>query len=251
MNSRSRLLIMVLLCLRIEALPQGDFLKKLGLNSAGSGPLPGLALDDSQIVAGLKEALGNGVKQAVNNLGKADGFLKDVNVKILLPEGFKKVDRSMRLLGQGQLVDQFVTTMNRAAEQATPMAAEVLGDAVRKMSIADARSILTGTNNAATQFFRRTSETNLHSKLLPIVQKATASAGVTGAYKQMIAKAGIAGQFLGSDVVDVDAYVTRKSLDGLFLKISEEEKRIRDNPAARTTDLLQKVFAKPAPAKTP
>ena len=243
---------MVLLCFRIEALPQGEFLKKLGLNSAaGSGPMAGLALDDSQIVAGLKEALGNGVKQAVNNLGKADGFLKDVNVRILLPEGLKKVDRSMRLLGQGQLVDQFVTTMNRAAEQATPMAAEVLGDAVRKMSIADARSILTGTNNAATQFFRRTSETNLHSRLLPIVQKATASAGVTGAYKQMIAKAGIAGQFLGSDVVDVDAYVTRKSLDGLFLKISDEEKRIRDNPAARTTDLLQKVFGKSVPVKAP
>ncbi len=136
--------------------------------------------------------------------------------------------------------------MNRAAEQAVPEAAAVLGDSVKQTSIADAKSILTGTNNAATQYFRRTSETNLFTRFHPIVQRATEQAGVTRAYKQMMDKAGAAGSLasslLGRDSTDIDSYVTQKALDGLFLKMAEEENRIRENPAARTSDLLQKVF---------
>ena len=123
-----------------------------------------------------------------------------------------------------------------------PEAAAVLGDSIRQMSVADARAILAGTNNAATQFFRRTSETNLHARFLPIVTNATARAGVTASYKQMTGKAGFAGSLLGKDAGDLDGYVTRKTLDGLFVKIAEEEKRIRENPLARSTDLLKKVF---------
>ena len=102
--------------------------------------------------------------------------------------------------------------------------------------------VLTSTNNAATAYFRRTSETNLYERFLPIVQKATEQTGVTSAYKKMVGQASFAGSFLGQDAGNLDGYVTHKTLDGLFVKIADEEKRIRENPVARTTDLLQKVF---------
>jgi len=210
--------------------------------------LSGLSQD--QITAGLKEALGKGVQQAVAALGKEDGFLKDLKVKIPMPDSLKKVEKTLRSLRQDKLADEFVTTMNRAAEQAVPEAASVLGDSVKQMSIADATAILTSTNNAATQYFRRTSETNLHARFLPIVKAATEKAGVTSAYKRMTEKAtsGLGGfgsfgeNLLGVQTPDLDDYVTRKALDCLFVKIADQEKLIRENPVARTTDLLQKVF---------
>ncbi len=228
-----------------------EFLKPkpaAGQTSAAPASLVGLSQD--QMVSGLKEALGKGVQQAVGSLGKQDGFLKDAGVKIPMPESLQNVEKTVRRLRQDKLADEFVTTMNRAAEQAVPEAAAVLGDSVRQLSIADARSILTGTNNAATQYFRRTSETNLHARFLPIVKTATEKAGVTGAYKRMTDKAGgglgglggFGGNLLGKEMPDLDSYVTRKALDGLFLKIAEQEKQIRENPVARTTDLLRKVF---------
>jgi hypothetical protein len=213
-----------------------------------SAALAGLSQD--QMIGGLKEALAKGVQQAIATLGQPDGFLKDLNVRIPMPESLQKVEKTLRTLRQDKLADEFVTTMNRAAEQAVPEAAAVLGDSVKQMSIADAKSILTGTNNAATQYFRRTSETNLHARFLPLVKTATEKAGVTSAYKRMTDKAGsglgglsgFGAGLLGPEMPDLDDYVTRKSLDGLFLKIAEQEKRIRENPVARTTDLLQKVF---------
>lgn len=216
-----------------------------GQTPASPASLTGLSQD--QMVGGLKEALGKGVQQAIATLGKPDGFLKDAGVKIPMPESLQKVEKTLRTLRQDKLADEFVTTMNRAAEQAVPEAAAVLGDSVKQMSIADAKSVLTGTNNAATRYFRRTSETNLHARFLPIVKAATEKAGVTGAYKRMTDKAGgglggLGGGLLGKQAPDLDGYVTRKALDGLFLKIAEQEKQIRENPVARTTDLLQKVF---------
>lgn len=229
-----------------------DFLDRFGLggskptNSAAAAGVGGTLTQD-QMVGGLKEALGKGVQQAVASLGKTDGFLKDAGVKIPMPESLQKVEKTLRTLRQDKLADEFVTTMNRAAEQAVPEAAAVLRDSVKQMSITDAKSVLTGTNNAATQFFRRTSETNLHARFLPIVKAATEKAGVTGAYKRMTDKAGggfggLGNSLLGKDTPDLDSYVTSKTLDGLFLKIAEQEKMIRENPAARTTELLQQVF---------
>jgi hypothetical protein len=204
------------------------------------------ALSSEEITGGLKEALSKGVERAVGMLGQPDGFLKDASVKIPMPETLKKVERTLRALRQDTLADEFVTTLNRAAEQAVPEAAAVLGTAVKQMTLADAKAILTSTNNAATAYFRHTSETNLHERFLPIVRKATEQAGVTSAYKTMTEKANFggfsAGSLLGQDAIDLDGYVTRKALDGLFLKIGLEEQRIRENPVARTTDLLQKVF---------
>jgi hypothetical protein len=207
------------------------------------------SLSQDQVAQGLKEALGKGVQQAVRRLGHDGGFLTNANVKIPLPEKLHTVEKTLRVLKQDKLADDFVATMNHAAEQAVPEAAGVFGDAVKGMSIEDAKTILTGTNNAATQYFRRTTETNLYEKFLPIVKRATDQTGVTSAYKQLMEKAEAANSFglfgrslLGAESMDVDAYVTDKALDGLFKMVADEEKRIRQNPAARTTALLQQVF---------
>lgn len=199
-------------------------------------------LSEQQIADGLKEALANGVQHAVTNLGRAGGFLHDPEVRIPMPENLQRVEQTLRTLRQDKLADDFVTTLNQAAEQAVPEAAAVLADSVKQMTLADAKSILTGTNTAATAYFRRTSETNLYARFLPIVQQATRKTGVTSSYKQMRARLGFASALMGNDAGDLDDYVTRKTLDGLFIKIGEEETAIRANPAARTTELLQKVF---------
>lgn len=223
--------------------------KKTTNSTAGTAGLLTASLSQDQMVQGLKEALGQGVQQAISRLGHDGGFLTNLNVKIPMPEKLRTVEKTLRALKQDQLADEFVATMNHAAEQAVPEAAGVFGDAIKNMSIADAKAILTGTNNAATQYFRRTTETNLFARFQPIVKKATDQAGVTAAYKRLMEKAGAGtalGSFgrslLGEESMDVDTYVTNKALDGLFKMVAEEEKRIRENPVARTSDLLQKVF---------
>jgi hypothetical protein len=220
-----------------------DFLKPKPATATNS--LAGLSQE--QLSGGLREALGKGVEKAIATLGKPDGFLKDLDVRIPMPASLQKVEQTLRSLGQARLTDEFVTTMNRAAEQAVPEAAGVLADSVKQMSIANAKSILTGTNDAATQYFRRTSETNLQARFLPIVKTATAKAGMTSAYKRMTGQAagglgGLGTGLLGKEMPDLDDYITRKSLDGLFLKIAEQEKQIRENAVARTSELMQKVF---------
>ncbi len=240
-----------------------SFLEKLGFGKSSPKPeaARGADLTTDEITQGLKAALAQGVEHAVGSLGKEDGFLKDLKVKVPMPETLRKIERTLRAVGQEKAADEFVTTMNRAAERAVPEAAGILGSAVSQMSLADARLILTSTNNAATSYFRRTAETNLQTRFLPIVRQATERAGVTSAYKKLVEKASFGGfsasSVLGSDATDLDGYITRKTLDGLFLKIGDEERQIRENPVARTTSLLQKVFggipgvATNAPAKSP
>ena len=260
MRTTTSLLIAASLTGASLSAPGADILELLkrnaGTNQIGGASTPLSNLSQDQMVNGLKEALGNGVRQAQATLGKPDGFLKDLNVRIPMPESLQKVEKALRTLRQDKLADEFVTTMNRAAEQAVPEAAAVLGDSVKQMSIADAKSILTGTNNAATQYFRRTSGTNLHARFLPIVKAATEKTGVTSAYKRMTDKAGgglggLSAGLLGKGTPDLDDYVTRKALDGLFLKIAEQERQIRMNPVARTTELLQKVFGAAAKQGAP
>ncbi len=249
------LLLLSLALVLSSIAPSAGMFDWLGLGKTATTDTSALttALSSDEIAGGLKEALGKGVERAVATLGKQDGFLKDAAVMIPTPEPLQKVEKTLRALGQDKLVDDFVTTMNRAAEQAVPEAATVLGDSVKQMTLADAKTILTGTNNAATAYFKRTSETNLYQRFLPIVQKATAQTGVTGAYKAMAQKASFGGfsamSVLGQNTPDIDGYVTRKTMDGLFVKIGDEEKRIRENPVARTSDLLQKVFGAVRPAQ--
>jgi hypothetical protein len=213
------------------------------------------ALSQDQVVAGLKAALSTGVSNAVVSLGHNDGFLTNVAVKIPLPQKLQSVETGLRLAGQSQLVDNFIASMNHAAEQAVPVAAGVFGDAISQMSIADAKGILISTNDAATEYFRRTTQTNLFAKFYPVVQKATDSVGVTAEYKAMMGKfatVNTLGSLFGKsnpvklNPADIDTYVTDKALDGLFKMVAAEEENIRANPVARTTDLLKTVFGSAA-----
>src|SRR5437773_1210581 len=168
------LIVALALCL-CSGVQSADIFDILGIKPATNAPGTGVAgLSQQQIAAGLKEALRQGVQQAITTLGRTNGFLQDAAVKILMPEGLRNVENALRALRQNQLADEFVTAMNRAAEQAVPEAAGVLVDSVKQITISDAASILTSTNNAATDYFRRTNETNLYGRFLPIVQDATA-----------------------------------------------------------------------------
>lgn len=203
----------------------------------------GRSVSDIEISGGLKEALTKGVRFAVNSLGRQDGFLKNARVKIPLPKNLQRVEKGLRIAGQGRTVDEFVTSMNRAAEKAVPVAIDVFVDSIKQMTFDDARQILfSGRDDAATQFFKRSSEETLRGKFRPIVEDFTESVGVTQKYKTMIGKYGFAAQLLGQDATDIDGYVTQKALDGLFLLVADEEKKIRKDPIGRTTSLLRKVF---------
>jgi hypothetical protein len=199
-------------------------------------------LSGDVVTRGLKEALGKGLERALAQLGGEGGFLTNIAVRIPMPGQLAAADGLLRKIGQGKLVDDFVASMNHAAEQAVPAAAETFAGALRQMTVQDAQKLLQGPEDAATQFFRRATDATLREKFLPIVQQATAKAGVTAAYKRVADKAVLASPFLRQEALDIDGYVTGKALDGLFKTIADEEKRIRQNPVARTTDLLRSVF---------
>jgi len=209
--------------------------------SSSSAANLGAGLSDADITKGLKEALAKGTTNAVNNLGKTDGYFGNEAVKILLPDSLKKLETPLRLAGQGQLVDDLLLAMNRAAEKAVPQAANILGDAVRGMSVSDAKGILTGGDDSATQYFRKSSGDKIGEMMKPIISKSMESVGVAKAYKKLTASplAAAAAQAYG---LDLDSYVNGKAQDGLFYMIAQEEKDIRKNPAERTTSILKKVF---------
>ena len=217
-----------------------DWLERQGAMGGGAA---GLGRD--QIVLGLREALRFGVDHAVSTLGRDGGFLRNLDVRITTPETLRPVEQTLRTLGQGPLVDEFHAAMNRAAERAVPEAADVLLASIQQLAFFDAERILRGKNTEATDFFRRTSQVALHERFLPIIKEATTQTGVTAAYKRMTSSPGVgvlSETVLGRKVPDLDDYVTEKALDGLFLKIAEQEKLIREDPAARTTELLRRVF---------
>jgi hypothetical protein len=222
-----------------------DYLDKLkgGMtgSDAGSSVTAG-ALSNDEMIAGLKEALGQGTQYAVEQLGQEGGFLDNARVRIPMPKSLAWVEKSLRTLRQDRLADEFVASMNHAAERAVPEAAAIFRDAIQQMSLEDARGILSGPDDAATRYFRETTSDALTARMRPIVEEATARAGVTSSYKNMMAKAGGLGGLLSNEATDLDGYVTEKTLDGLFLMVAEEERRIRQNPLARSTELLKKVF---------
>jgi hypothetical protein len=195
-----------------------------------------------EIVEGLKQALSVGVQRAIENLGRDGGFLDDAEVRIPLPAGLDKVEKALRTIGRDDLAEEFVVTMNRAAEAAVPETTGIFVDTIKSMSLEDAKGVLRGPDDAASRYFREHSEARLNQAILPLVKDATAKTGVTAAYKRLTGGVALLGQFSDSDTLDIDRYVTRKALDGLFLKLAEEEKRIRQDPVARSTELLKKVF---------
>ena len=206
-----------------------------------AGDAVGVSSDD--IARGLKEALGKGARSAVERLGQPDGFLGNVDVKIPMPGHLSMVEKGLRAVGQDERADQFIASMNRAAERAVPEAAAVFGEAISQMSIDDARGILNGGDNAATEYLKRSSADGLKTKFRPLVDAAVREVGVTQQYQAMVDKASFASSFVDTDKLDLGNYVTDKALDGVFFMVGEEERKIRANPAARTTELLKKVFA--------
>lgn len=200
-------------------------------------------ISNADISLGLKEALKVGVKNAVFDLGRENGYLGNPQVKIPLPKNLQKVEKTLRFAGQGKKVDEFVEAMNRAAEKAVPVAVDIFTDAILQMTFNDARQILfSGQDDAATQFFRRTSQDKLRVKFRPIVEDFTGKVGVTQKYKQMLGKNSLIGAIAGKDAQDLDGYITEKALDGLFLMVAKEERKIRRDPIGRTTSILRKVF---------
>jgi len=219
-----------------------DLLKEAGKLSkaptAGAG-----AGDDKTNVAGIKEALAVGTQRAVASLGRQDGYFGNAAVKILMPSSIQKVAEVARMAGYQKQVDQFILSMNRAAEAAAPLASRYFGDAIRDMSVDDVRGILGGGETAATEFFRGKTHDKLYAAFKPVVSQKVSEVGATNAYKNMMGRYESV-PMMRSQSLDLDDYVTNKSLDGLFHMVGEEEKKIRTNPAARTTDLLKSVFGK-------
>jgi hypothetical protein len=206
-------------------------------------------LTEEQLTKGLKEALASGIEYSVTNLARPGGFLSNLTVRIEMPASLKSIEKTARTLKQDYLVDQFVATMNQAAELAVSETGTILGDAVRAVTVEDARKLINGPDDAATQFFRRTSGAKIQQRMLPIVKAATAKVEVTSNYQKLVAQAAPAARLFGRNPtdLDIDLYVTEKATDGLFKMIAEQEKSIRQNPAARTTELLQKIFSKKIP----
>jgi len=207
------------------------------------GLAPQSGLSEGQIASGLKEALEVGTQNAVNLTGKTDGYFGNPAIKILMPEKLRALETGLRAVGYGPQVDEFILSMNRAAERAAPAAKQIFWDAIGAMTFEDARKIWSGGDTAATEYFRAKTSDKLSTAFRPIVEKATNEVGVTRQYKELIGRYQTI-PFIKVESLDVDQYVVTKGLDGLFFVLGEEEKKIRTNPAARTTELLRQVFGK-------
>ena len=201
------------------------------------------APDDRTSASGIKEALAVGTENAVKSLSRPNGYFGNQAVKILLPPSIQKVGTIARAAGFQKQVDEFVLSMNQAAEAAAPVAAQHFGDAIREMTLEDARAILTGGNTAATDFFRAKTRDKLYAAFKPTVSQKVGEVGTTRAYQDLVGQLQNV-PMMGKQSLDLDDYVTNKALDGLFYMVGEEEKKIRTNPAARTTDLLKSVFGR-------
>lgn len=221
----------------VAAAQLGDILRKAdeAINHQSAA-----GLSNDKIIAGLKQALQVSTGKAVALTGRPDGFLKNAAIKILLPPKLQTVGKGMRMFGMGQPVDDLEVGMNRAAEQATPQAKRIFIAAVKKMTFSDARQILTGDDTAATEYFQRTSSNDLTAAFSPIVNQAMQRVGVVQQYNRLLASAP-GGSALGARF-DLNSYVVEKTLDGLFLMLGNEERKIRKDPAAQTTALLKEVF---------
>lgn len=243
---KQAILILALLTIPIAHADFRDQLRGLlGGQDKNSGNTTTAALSNQDMVQGVLEALSVGVKRAVDQLGQAGGYLQDPQVRIPLPKQVAAVEKLARNFGQGKYVDQFVASMNHAAEQAVPVATDIFLKTIQGMQLTDAKAIVSGPNNAATEYFKTHTREQLHAAFLPIVRKATENTNVTAAYKQLVQRATpMAGGLLNAESIDLDQYVTSEALDGLFLKLADEEQRIRQDPVARSTELLKKVFGR-------
>lgn len=198
-------------------------------------------LTTGEMAGGLKETLTKGAAQAVGRLGRENGFLNNEKVRIPLPDSLAKAEKVMRTFGMGKKADELVVTMNRAAEMAVPEAKTLLIDAVKKMTIQDARAIISGGDDAATAYFRRSTEAELTVKFLPLVRSCTEKVGLAQRYNDVAGKA-VKYRLVEEKQANIEQYVTQKALDGLFATIAEEERAIRKDPIGTGSKLISKIF---------
>ena len=233
-----------------------DAVKAAGNSSASASPSPSPSagssassvsaggvnsLSNAETSGGLKEALTQGVSKAVASLGAADGFFGNNAVKIPLPKSLKKIEKGMKFMGMGKQSDELVLKMNRAAEAAVPEAKTLLVDSIKKMTLADAKAILTGPQDAATQYFRKATSAQMAEKFLPIVQKATANVQLADSYNKY-AEMGAKFGAVKKEDANINQYVTNKALDGVYYMVAQEEAAIRKDPLGQASSILKKVF---------
>lgn len=214
----------------------GFFLSTGLVHAAG---LDGISNADAG--AGVRQALAKGAEYAVGSLGQKNGFLGNSKVKIPLPGYLEKAESGLRMFGMGKQADQLVETMNHAAENAVAQALPILSDSIKRMTLQDAKVILAGGDDSVTEYFRRSSSEQLAVKFLPIVKSATSKLQLADQYNKFAGKAASFGLVDKKDA-DIDNYVTQKAMDGLFLMIAEEERKLRANPVAAGSAILKKVF---------
>ena len=205
--------------------------------------ITGSGVTDNKASAGLKEALEVATEKAVSLTGRPNGYFGDAAIKILMPAKLQTMQEGLRAVGYGPQIDEFVLSMNRAAEQAAPAAKQIFTHAITTMSFDDGKKILTGGNTAATDYFKAKTTDQLTAAFRPVIDKSMSEVGVTRQYQALVGKFDTI-PFAKTQSFDLDNYVTGKALDGLFHVVGEQEKLIRTNPAARTTVLLQEVFDK-------
>jgi hypothetical protein len=209
--------------------------KLQGASNAGLG--------EGKIASGLKEALQVGTANAVQSTGRPNGYFSNPAIKIMLPQKLQLMEKGLRVMGKGPQVDEFILSMNRAAEQAAPLAKPIFLDALKQMTFQDARKILSGGDTAATDYFKQKTSSQLAVAFKPAVDKAMGNTGVERRYKSLMGAAA-ALPFGRTEALDINRYVVSKSLDGLFFVLSQEEKKIRKDPAAQVTPLLKQVFGR-------
>ena len=213
-----------------------DLTKSMGLGDKTQ-------LGSEKVASGLKEALKISTGNAVGLTGKADGYFMNEAIKILMPQKLASVEKGLRAVGYGPQIDEFVLSMNRSAEKAAPAAKEIFWGAIKEMSFDDARKILGGGDTAATEYFKEKTTGKLTEAFRPVVEKSMDEVGVTRQYNALVGQAQSL-PFVKVPSLDLNQYVVGKALDGLFLTIASEERKIRKDPAARVTALLKEVFAK-------
>jgi len=200
-------------------------------------------LEQGTIISGLKEALSLSTEKAIALVGKTDGYFGNQAIKILMPEKMRMVTDALGKMGMQKQVDEFILSMNRAAEKAAPKAASIFGDAIKNMNLDDARKILNGGDTAATDYFKLKTSNSIYTEFKPIIAATMGEAGTTRLFENIMSKAK-ALPLMSGIKFDLNDYVTKKSTDGLFVMLGQQEKMIRINPGARSTDLLKKVFGK-------
>ena len=233
---------LILLSIICGACTSAQISQTLGeVNKAMTGPAAPPALTTEEVGSGLKEALINGISKGADLVSLTDGYFKNTEIKIPFPPDVKKVEDKLRQLGFGNKVDEFVMTLNRGAEEAAKEAKPIFISAIKQMTIDDAWGILKGEPNAATQFLKRTTTPQLKQKFSPVVQAALDKVSATKYYGDVINTYNKV-PFVEKVNPDLNDYATNKAIEGLFVMVAKEELNIRQNPVARTTDLLKRVF---------